>query len=367
MSKRTKIIFIGAILVVIILGIAIGNMEYQKEEATDTMKVGFIISGSTDDEGWNGMHYKGVKEACEELGVELIVKENVAELKGECVKAVKELADEKASVIILSSYNYSEEVRKLVKKYPDIAFYCNSSEYHDENMTSYFVRYYQGRYLAGVLAGLKTKKDKIGYVAAMANNEVNRGINAFTLGVKSVNKDAKVIVRFTDSWDNEEKEKEAANKLIDKKKVDVITYHQNKSYVIEAAEEKDVLSIGYHEEFSGFSDKYLTSVVCNWQKVYKEMIKECLQGRANSEKNFWLGMEKEVVELSTMSEKVDRKTVGKIEKAKESIVNGKDVFSDVIYDTKGKKRCDKGETISDDVLLEHMDWYVEGVKIYEEK
>ena len=105
MSKRTKIIFIGAILVVIILGIAIGNMEYQKEEATDTMKVGFIISGAADDEGWNGMHYKGVKEACEELGVELIVKENVAELKGECVKAVKELAEEKASVIILSSYN----------------------------------------------------------------------------------------------------------------------------------------------------------------------------------------------------------------------------------------------------------------------
>ena len=366
MNNKVKIIFIVAILVVFILGISIGNMEYKKGESGEVMKVGFVMSGSTDDEGWNGMHYKGVKEACDELEVELIVKENVAEFKGECVNAVKELAEKKAKVIILSSYNYSEEVYKLVKKYPDIAFYCNSSEYHEENMTSYFVRYYQGRYLAGVLAGLKTKTDKIGYVAAMANNEVNRGINAFTLGVKSVNKDAKVIVKFTDSWDDEEKEKAAAKKLIEKKKVDVITYHQNKSYVIEVAEKKDVLSIGYHEEFSGFSDKYLTSVVCNWQKVYKEMIKECLQGRANSEHNFWLGMEKEVVELSTMSKKVDSKIVDKIEKAKESIVNGKDVFSDVIYDTKGKKRCDKGETISDDVLLEHMDWYVEGVKIYEE-
>lgn len=350
------------IVIVIVLIITLTGGEQYKS----TIRIGFIMSGAMDEDGWNGMHYDGIKAASEELDVELLVKENVAENEGQCIKAIKELANKDANVIILSSYNYSKEVKELVRKYQDIAFYCNSSEYHSKNMTSYFVRYYQARYLAGVLAGLQTKSDNIGYVAAMANNEVNRGINAFTLGVKSVNKDADVVVAWTGSWDDEDKEKKLANALIKKEEVDVITYHQNKSYVIEVADEKEVYSIGYHEVFKGFSDAYLTSVVCNWRLVYKEMIHECLQGRANSLDNFWIGMEKNTVELSEYSDKVADKTADKIEKAKNRIINGKDVFTDEIYDIEGTKRCGKGETISDDILLEHMDWYVEGVKIYEE-
>jgi basic membrane protein A len=363
---KNKQIFIGiAIIVVALLVITIVSMDMEKDD--EKIKVGFIMSGHIEDEGWNGMHYNGIKKACDDLGAELIIKENVAEFKGECKRAVKELAKEEVNVIILSSYNYTEEVYKLVKEYPDIAFYGNSSEYHEDNMTSYFVRYYQGRYLAGVLAGLQTKSDKIGYVAAMANNEVNRGINAFTLGVRSVNKKAKVLVSWTGSWDNEKKEKEVAKKLIDKKKVDVITYHQNQSYVIEVADEKGISSIGYHEVFSEFSDKYLGSVICNWEMVYKEIVKEILHGRTNSEENFWLGMEKEVVDLEIISDKLPKKSVEKIKNVKTSIAEGKEIFSGVIYDNKGEKRCDNGESISDDILLEHMDWYVEGVKIYEDK
>lgn len=360
--KGTLIVGIGAIAIVIVI-IFIQHMELNKKDSTTV--VGFVMTGSTDDEGWNGMHYNGIKSAIKDIDAKLIVKENISEFEGNCAKAVKELVKEKANVIILSSYNYSQEVVKLVKKYPKIAFYCNSSEYHAKNMSSYFVRYYQGRYLAGVLAGLQTKSDKIGYVAAMSNNEVNRGINAFTLGVKSVNKDAEVLVKWTETWDDKKKEKEVANILIEKAKVDVITYHQNQSYVIEVADKKDVYSIGYHEAFEEFSDKYLTSVVCNWKLVYKEMIKEYVQGRANETPNFWIGMEKNVVGLSKISSEVSDKTKKEIEKAEDRIVKGKDVFSGVIYDNKGKKRCDEGETIRDEILLEHMDWFVEGVKIYE--
>ena len=135
--------------------------------------------------------------------------------------------------------------------------------------------------------------------------------------------------------------------------------------LIDAADKEDIYSIGYHETFEGFSDAYLTSVICNWKLVYKEIIHECIKGRANSKKNFWIGMEKNVVELSSYSDKVSDKTIKKIEEAKNNIINGKDVFSDDIYDINGKKRCSKGENISDDILLEHMDWYVEGVRIYE--
>ena len=365
MKNKKNIIITGiGLIAVVIIFVFIMNMDLQKEK-NETV-VGFIMSGSKDDEGWNGMHYDGIKEATDEINTKLIVKENVAEFKGECKNAVKQLAKEKADIIILSSYNYSQEVAKLVKKYPKIAFYGNSSEYHDKNLSSYFVRYYQGRYLSGVLAGLQTKKDKIGYVAAMSNNEVNRGINAFTLGVKSVNEDAEVFVKWTDTWDDEKKEKKAANLLIEKVKVDVVAYHQNQSYVIEEADKKDVYSIGYHQAFDNFSDKYLTSVVCNWKLVYKEMIKEYEQGRANEHPNFWIGMERDVVGLSKYSSQVSDKTKKEIEKAKNRIIKGKDVFSGNIKDNKGKKRCEEGEIIQDEILLEQMDWFVEGVKIYEE-
>ena len=95
------------------------------------------------------------------------------------------------------------------------------------------------------------------------------------------------------------------------------------------------------------------------------MISECVQGRGNLEDNFWIGIEKDVVDLSTYSDEVSKETKRKISDAREKIISGEDVFSGFIYDNNGKKRCDKNEIISDNILLEHMDWYVEGVKIYE--
>ena len=169
MNKKIKYFIIAGVIAVTVMIILVLHMDFNKDD--NNLVVGFVMSGSINDEGWNGMHYDGIKAASEELDVELLVKENVAENEGQCIKAIKELANKDANVIILSSYNYSKEVKELVRKYQDIAFYCNSSEYHSKNMTSYFVRYYQARYLAGVLAGLQTKSDNIGYVAAMAKKK----------------------------------------------------------------------------------------------------------------------------------------------------------------------------------------------------
>ncbi len=177
-------------------------------------KIGLILSGAIDEAGWNGMHYEGLKTACEKAKVQLLVRENVKEFTGECERAVREMAKEKTDMIVLSSYGYSEEVADCVSDYPEISFYTNSSENHDKNMTSYFVRMYQARYLSGVLAGMRTESERIGYVAAMPNHEVNRGISAFTLGVRSVNPDAEVVVAWSGAWDDAQMEAECARKLI---------------------------------------------------------------------------------------------------------------------------------------------------------
>ncbi|MBQ8597479.1 MAG: BMP family ABC transporter substrate-binding protein [Lachnospiraceae bacterium] len=351
----------AAILLLIFLFIVLfGNINRE-----ENVKIGFIMSGSKEETGWNGRHYQGIKEACEAFDAELLVKENIKEYTGLCEQAIHELAEEGAGMIILSSYSYSEEVKDLVKAYPGITFYAISSEYHSDNMTSYFARMYQARYLAGIIAGLKTESGVIGYVAAMPNYEVNRGINAFTLGVKRVNKDAGVVVTWTDTWDDEAAEREAAGRLIGEMQADVLTYHQNQNHVIRAAEEAGVFSIGFHQSFEGFSPLYLTSAVYDWNLVYKELVREFMRGEENSRNNYWVGIETGAVALSEYSSEVSDEIRAEVEKAKAEMLSGRDVFSGVIYDNEGNLQCDESEMISDEMLLEGFDWYVEGVEFYE--
>lgn len=363
-SKLNGILLVlGAVVFCILLIIL---MTYGGKEETHTQVVGFIMSGSRDEEGWNGEHYRGLQSACENLGVKLLVKENVAEFSGRCSDAIHELVQEGAGMIILSSYGYSEEVKDVIKEYPEVAFYSNSAVYHDKNLSSYFIRMYQMRYLSGIIAGNESESGKIGYVAAMPNNEVNRGISAFTLGVKKANPEAVVNVIWTDSWDDKEKEIEAAKILIEDVGVDMITYHQNQTYVAEEAERAGIDSIGYHVALEEASPHFLTSVVCNWDVLYEELVKTFLQGKANLESDFWLGMADGVVDLASYSEYISAETIAMVETAKEEMLEGSGVFTGEIYDTEGKKRCENNELISDEMLLEHFDWFVEGVEIYEE-
>ncbi len=360
---RGLLLVAGALVLVAIFLMLNGKLFGQEGEKH---KVGFILSGGATEDGWNGMHYRGMKEACETVGTDLLVSEYVSEGSGQCGMAVRELVGAGCEMVILSSYGYSEEVHELVREYPEVVFYGNSSEYHEENLTSYFVKMYQARYLAGIVAGSMTENNRIGYVAAMNNNEVNRGISAFTLGVRKANPEAVVTVIFTGTWDDEAKEKEAANKLIDNTGVDVITYHQNRTYVVEAAETAGIYSIGCHESNQQYSNRYLTCVKCDWKQVYQELLQEFLKGKANSTENFWIGMETGAVGLKEFSSIVPKEVQKAAAAAEQELLDGKEVFSGVIYDNTGKLQCGENELISDERLLEQFDWFVEGVEFYEE-
>ena len=360
-KKRTALLILFVILLAVIVAVLLlmGKTHTKKE------KIGFIITGSIDEGGWNGMHYNGASAACEELGAELIVKENIKEFCGECGPAVEELVGKGCKMIILTSFGYVEEVEDIIDKYPDVAFYGNSFNFHAPNITSYFSRMYQVRYLAGIVAGMQTQTGKIGYVAAMPTSEVNRGINAFTLGVRRVNPEAVVTVAWSDAWDNEETERRQADALIENVGADVLTYHQNKTYVAQEAEKYGIFSIGYHQSLEGHSDKFLTAVVCDWKKTYEAIIRQYLRGNSSDIKIYWVGMEENTVKLDDLSPIVSEETKAEITRAQNEILAGHDVFSGVIYDNKGELRCKENQTIRDEVLLEQFDWYVEGVEFYE--
>ncbi len=364
MKNKTlqKILLISAalILIAIIVGIA-----FTGHKGKSVTKIGLILTGSIEDTGWNGVHYQGVSSACKKLDATLFVEENVPETEEACEKAINNLIKKGCSMIILSSYNYPAKSIDIINNHPDVAFYTSSSEYDIDNLTTYFGRMYQARYLAGILAGMKTENNNIGYVAAMPNAEVIRGINAFTLGVKKSNPDATVNVIWTNSWDDAKAEETATNTLISEKNIDIVTYHQNQSNVAKAADKAGIYSIGYNQAVKGLSDKHLTSTVWNWEKLYYKIIREYVMGDANTVKRHWFGIDTGVIELTEYSSLVTEEEKIAIEQAKSELFAGKNIFSGKIYDNTDTLRCNDGESISDEILLKYLDWYVDGVKIYE--
>ena len=360
-EKRIALLVVFVILLAILMAILLFvGKSFSKKE-----KIGFIMTGSIGEEGWNGMHYEGVSAACSNLDVELLVKENIKEFKGECEPAIEDLVHQGCKMIILSSYGYAEEVKDIIEKYPEVSFYNNSFEYHADNVTSYFSRMYQVRYLAGIVAGMQTETGNIGYVAAMPNSEVNRGINAFTLGVRRVNPDATVTVAWSNAWDNEEEERRQADKLIDDVGVDVITYHQNQAYVAEEAEKAGIYSIGYHQRLENCSEKHLTAVVGDWELTYEAIIRQYLRGNSADIKIYWVGIDEKAVKLADFSSAVSEDIKTEVTRATNELLDGQDVFSGVIYDREGNLRCKEKQAIRDEVLLEQFDWYVEGVEFYD--
>lgn len=362
-KSRSKHIWLliaaGVILVMIIVIITTIGLDLSPKP-----RIGYIMTGAADDTGWNGMNYSGIVDACKRLDAKLLVEENIGEGTGQCAEAIHRLADDGAEMIILSSYGYPTEVEDVIASYPDIQFYGISAAVKAPNMNYYFGRVYQARYLAGIIAGMQTESGTIGYVAAMPNSEVNRGINAFTLGVKSVAPEAQVNVIFTGSWDDEEKETAAAARLIEEYGADVLTYHQNRHATARTADEAGVYSIGYNNAVTDLSDKYLTSAVWNWEELYCCIVREFLQGTADNNRH-WLGIDTGVVGLSDYSPLVTSDTIAAVNAARTALINGTHIFSGTIYDNNGTLRCGEDEMLSDEMLFGSMDWYVDGVMIYE--
>ena len=350
----------GCVVMTIVFVLMFG---FEINEDKQQVNIGFINIGGIDEEGWSKAHYEGLKSACDTFGFNLLVRDHIAENSGECPKAIEELVDEDANMIFLASYNYPIESKDLISKYKRIEFAANSSEIHARNMTSYFARMYQGRFLAGALAGMRTKTNVIGYVAAMSNSEVNRGINAFTLGVMRTNPKAKVVVTWTGAWRDDEAEAKGTRKLIEKAKADVITSHVDYTVPCDVADELGVDYIAYNVEPHNKSEHHLTTILCRWDLFYRKILQLYLKDELINVKNFWLGIKQGVVDLSPYSESVTQTQRDKLEELRQELDNDKQIFSGVIYDNHGNLKCREGEAISDNVLLERMNWLVGGVQV----
>ncbi|NLN64231.1 MAG: BMP family ABC transporter substrate-binding protein [Clostridiaceae bacterium] len=363
MRKRFKSLF-GLVLAVLCLTMVLTGCDGQggANNKEEKVKVGFVYIGSAEDKGYTYAHDQGRLYLQEKLGdkVEILYQENVSDADNSSVAVMQSLIDQGCTIIFANSYGYMDYMHDIAQDYPDVTFlHCSGSKSAD-NMLNYFGRIYQPRYLSGIVAGMKTETNKIGYVAAYPIPEVVRGINAFTLGVRSVNPDATVEVVWTSTWYDPATEKQAAIALLDNN-CDVIAQHQDTTGPQQAAESRGKWSIGYNCDTSEVAAKsYMTAPVWNWGPYYAEQVQKVIDGTWKPE-NYWGGMEDGIVALAPLTANAPEGAQEKVDEMTAKIMSGEfKVFQGPIKDQSGNIRVPEGTELTDEEMLS-IDWFVEGV------
>ncbi len=355
--------------------------------AKEDLKVGVIhIGDPKDGSGYSYTHDLGIQDMQKNLGLtdsQIVRKLNISDSDSAAIKtAIEECIAEKCNLIFATSYGYMDTVEALAAEYPDVYFsHGTGYKSNDKNFNNYFGRIYQARYLSGIAAGLKTKTNKIGYVAAYGTElaETCSGINAFALGVQSVNPDAKVYVKTLNSWFDPDNETAYANALISMD-CDVIAQHCDTANPQIAAEKAGVFGCGYNSDMTAQAPKaHLCATVWHWGVYYTAAAEAVINGTWKEFGNYYKGLAEGLVGVSPLSDNCVAGTQEKIDAATALIKSGDwDVFSGVklTFDDKNaivKTNADLkdnngntivaagGKSVEDSVITGTMNYFVEGV------
>jgi simple sugar transport system substrate-binding protein len=331
------------------------------QATADPLKVAFVYISPIGDAGWTYQHELGRKAIEREFGDKIETKyiENVAE-GPDSERVIRKLASSGYDLIFGTSFGYMNPMLKVAKRFPKVVFEHATGYKTAKNMGNFSPRFYQGRYLSGVAAASKSKKNVIGYLAAFPIPEVIRGINAFTLGAQSINPKIKVKVVWTNSWFDPGKEAEAASSLI-AQGADVVTHHTDSVAAVKTANDKGVYAIGYHSNMFKHGEKaQIGAVIHKWDKFYAKKIRQVLDGTWKSS-SAWEGINEGMVDFVVTSN-LDEKIASKIKDLRSDIVSGNfHPFTGPIHNQKGSKVIGAGEQLDDKDLLS-MDYFVKGVE-----
>src|SRR5437870_7862067 len=200
--------------------------------AQEPLKIGFVYVSPIGDAGWTFQHDQGRKQMEKALGAKVVTKyvENVPE-GADAERVIREFAASGNKLVFTTSFGYMNPTVKVAAQFPNVTFEHATGYKTAKNVGIYNARFYEGRYLCGVIAGKMTKSNVAGYVAAFPIPEVVQGINAFTQGMRSVNPKAELKVIWTNSWYDPGREREAANTLISQG-ADVVTHHTDSTAVV---------------------------------------------------------------------------------------------------------------------------------------
>ena len=245
----------------------------------DKLKVGFIYVGPIGDHGWTYMHDKSRLAVEKAFGdkVETVYLESV-KYGPDAERAIRAMAQDGADIIFATSFGYMEPMLKVAKEFPNVKFEHATGYKTNDNMSVYSSKFYQGRYIQGVIAGHISKKGKAGYIASFPIPEVIRGINAFYLGATSVNPKFDLDIVWVNTWYDPVKEGDAAKVLIAEGS-DIITQHTDSPAALQTAEKAGVYAFGQASDMIQFAPKaQLTAIIDDWSPYVVARVKAVMDG-----------------------------------------------------------------------------------------
>ncbi|MGI6156856.1 MAG: BMP family ABC transporter substrate-binding protein [Saccharofermentanales bacterium] len=336
----------------------------------ENVKVGFVHITDPSDMGYTYNHDLGTQNMQKELGLrddQIINKFNTPE-DAQCEAAIRELVEQGCNIIFATSFGFEDYMLTVAKDYPDVhfahatGFQCANSDL--PNVSNYFGKIYQARYLSGIAAGLKTKTNVIGYVCAKPFAECISGYDAFYLGAKSVNPDVTMKVMYTDEWHDPQKESQVAQALIDLG-CDVLGQHCDSTAAATKAEDNGVFHVGYNSDMRQAAPKAsMTSAVWDWSRYLVFAITNLVEGKPIP-KDWGEGIAEGVCDISPLNEDIIAPgTAEAIEEARKKIVETDwDVFTGPLKDNEGNIVVPEGETFIEPQSAPSFDKVLEGIEV----
>ena len=329
--------------------------------AADPLKVGFIYLGPVGDFGWTYEHDVARQAAVAKFGdkIKTTFVENVPE-GPDSEKVMNDLANQGHKLIFATSFGYMNYVLASAKKHPDV-FYEHATGYkRAANISSYNIRFYEGRFVQGVIAGKLSKAGLVGYVGSIPVPEVVQGMNAFMLGMQSVNPKARMKFVMINSWYDPPKEGDAAKALIDQG-CDIIAQHTDAPAPLQASASRGIKAFGQSTDMTKFAPTtQLTASIDIWAPYYIDRIQAVLNKSWKSI-DVWGGYAAGMLEMAPFAN-MDDETKALALKTMADIKAGKNkVFVGPLTDQAGAIKVVAGATM-DDGAMNSMQWLVKGIE-----
>ena len=333
------------------------------------LKIGFVYVAPLTDTGWVHQHDQGrkaVEAALNRPGLPPSVKttyvENVPE-GPDAERVIRDLAQQGNKLIFTPSFGYMEPTMAVARDFPNVRFESITGYKTAANVSVANARYYEGRYLAGIAAGRVTQSHLAGYVAGFPIPEVLQGINAFTLGMRSVDPQAQVKVIWLNIWFDPAAERDAAMTLFNQG-VDVIAFHTGSNAVMIAAQERGKLAVAYHSDMRSVApDAQIIAVTHEWGSYYTQRAKAVLDGTWKSG-NVWGGVKEGMVRVGEFGPKVPMRVQQEVLARQADIAAGHlrpFAARQAVRDNQGHVVIAAGQALSDAQILA-MNWLAEGVQ-----
>ncbi len=371
----------------VVMALVFGVFTSVALSADKELKAGFVYVGPVGDYGWSNAHDLGRKYVLEKFPwMKTIYVESVPEADSARI-IDRFIQEEKCDVVLTTSFGYMDDTIKAAKKYPNKKFMHCSGFKRTNNLGTYFADLYQAYYLNGLMAGALTKSNKIGYVGAVPIPEVVRHIDAFALGIKAVNPNAKVHVRWTYAWYGPDKAREAAEALI-AEGCDNLAFTEDTPAVIEVGQEhtekgKQIYTYSHYSPMQQYGkDSTVSGQLVDWGVMYEKIFKDLHEGTWKSEDMWWLMAEKAVLLGASYDEPINPKFIDDLKAVTLDSSDGKsisiydlvlnryeemkkgtdsfDPFVGPISDNTGKLQVKEGEKASKQDLLSIM-YYIDNV------